>query len=153
MTSSARGKEGAADRGRNAAAYAVSEIPRLRAAPIMPASAIIISTLTKPPSAKAIAPPATAAAAAKKGAGVDDARTLACLRARKSRQRQPGCQGIRQGQTGAHHEKPGRQEDHPPPPVAMPMTALWIAISTMPPVMALRGPLRRIGFQSCNRSY
>ena len=53
------GKEGAADRGRNAAAYAVSEIPRLRAAPIMPASAIIISTPTNPPSAKAIAPPAT----------------------------------------------------------------------------------------------
>jgi hypothetical protein len=52
------GKEGAAHRGRNAAGYAVSEIPRLRAAPIMPASAIIISTLTKPP-AKAIAPPAT----------------------------------------------------------------------------------------------
>ena len=49
MISSARGKEGAADRGRNAATYAVSEIPRLRAAPIMPASAIIISTLTKPP--------------------------------------------------------------------------------------------------------
>jgi hypothetical protein len=43
------GKEGAAHRGRNAAGYAVSEIPRLRAAPIMPASAIIISTLTKPP--------------------------------------------------------------------------------------------------------
>jgi hypothetical protein len=53
------GKEGAADRGRNAAAYAVSEIPRLRPAPIMPASAIIISTPTNPPSAKAIAPPAT----------------------------------------------------------------------------------------------
>ena len=53
------GKEDAADRGRNAATYAVSEIPRLRAAPIMPASAIIISTPTNPPSAKAIAPPAT----------------------------------------------------------------------------------------------
>ena len=53
------GKEGAAHRGRNAAGYAVSEIPRLRAAPIMPASAIIISTPTNPPSAKAIAPPAT----------------------------------------------------------------------------------------------
>ena len=76
MTSSARGKEGAADRVRNAAAYAVSEIPRLRAAPIMPASAIIISAPTKPPSAKAIAPPGNAAASAKKGAGVDDARTL-----------------------------------------------------------------------------
>ena len=46
----------AAYRVRNAAAYAVSEIPRLRAAPIMPASAIIVSTPTKPPSAKAIAP-------------------------------------------------------------------------------------------------
>jgi hypothetical protein len=53
------GKEGAADRVRNAAAYAVSDVPRLRAAPIMPASAIIVSTPTKPPSAKAIAPPAT----------------------------------------------------------------------------------------------
>ena len=53
------GKGGAANRGRNAAAYAVSEIPRLRPAPIMPASAIIISTPTNPPSAKAIAPPAT----------------------------------------------------------------------------------------------
>ena len=44
---------------RNAAAYAALEIPRLRAAPIMPASAIIVSTPTKPPSAKAIAPTAT----------------------------------------------------------------------------------------------
>ena len=51
------GKEGAADRGRNAA-YAVSEIPRLRAAPIMPASAIHQHT-DEPPSAKAIAPQAT----------------------------------------------------------------------------------------------
>src|ERR1700751_3071612 len=49
------GKEGAAHRARNAATYAVSKIPRLRAAPIMPASAIISSTLTKP-RAKAIAP-------------------------------------------------------------------------------------------------
>src|SRR5207302_6300227 len=49
----------AAYRVRNAAAYAVSEIPRLRAAPIMPASAIIVSTPTTPRNAKAIAPPAT----------------------------------------------------------------------------------------------
>ena len=53
------GKEDAADRVRSAAAYAVSEIPRLRTAPIIPASAIIVSTPTNPPSAKAIAPPAT----------------------------------------------------------------------------------------------
>ena len=41
--------------------YAASEIPRLSAAPITPASAIIVSTATKPPSAKAVAPPATPA--------------------------------------------------------------------------------------------
>ena len=75
MTSSARGEEGAADRGRNAATYAVSEIPRLRAAPIMPASAIIISTLTKP-QREGDRTAGNAAASAKKGAGVDDARTL-----------------------------------------------------------------------------
>ena len=41
------------------AAYAVSEIPRLRAAPMAPASAIIVSTAMNPPSASAVAPPAT----------------------------------------------------------------------------------------------
>src|SRR5262249_56045026 len=40
-------------------AYAGSEIQWLSAAPMMPASAIIISTAGNPPSAKADAPPAT----------------------------------------------------------------------------------------------
>ena len=53
------GKEDVADRVRNAAAYTISEIPRLRAAPIIPARAIIVNTPSNPPSAKAIAPPAT----------------------------------------------------------------------------------------------
>jgi hypothetical protein len=58
----------------------------------MPASAIIISKSTNP-QREGDRAAGNAAAAAKKGAGVADARTLACLRARKSRQRQPGCQG------------------------------------------------------------
>src|SRR5262249_30116894 len=41
--------------------YAVSPIQRLRTAPMMPASAIIVSTARNPPSAEAVAPPATPA--------------------------------------------------------------------------------------------
>src|SRR5215470_8358049 len=43
----------------SALAHPVFGILRLRVAPIMPASAIIVSTAPKPPRAKAIAPPAT----------------------------------------------------------------------------------------------
>ena len=41
------------------ACSAFSGIPWLSAAPMMPASAIIASTATNPPSVKAVAPPAT----------------------------------------------------------------------------------------------
>jgi hypothetical protein len=71
-----------------ARSYHIFGIPRLRAAPIMPASAIIVSTATNPPN-EGDGAGGNAAATAKKGAGVDNARTLPRLRGRKSRERQP----------------------------------------------------------------
>ena len=68
------GKEGATDRDRSAATYAVSEIPRLRAAPIMPASDHHQRTDEALREGDRVA--GNAAASAKKGAGADDARTL-----------------------------------------------------------------------------
>ena len=44
-----------------AGAYGFCEIPRLRTAPIPPATAIIVSTASNPPTATAVAPPATPA--------------------------------------------------------------------------------------------
>src|SRR5919198_2660447 len=46
-------------RRRQTGAYAVAATARLSAAPMMPASAIIVSTAGNPPSATAVAPPAT----------------------------------------------------------------------------------------------
>ena len=63
MISSARGKGVPEHRGRNAAAYAVSEIPRLRGVPIMPGgprwNIICIRHTDEAPSVKVIALPAT----------------------------------------------------------------------------------------------
>ena len=79
----------------------------------MPASAIIVKTAGNPPQRQGGRAAGNAAAAAEKGAGIDDPGSLPGLCGRKRRQRQPRCQGIRHGQTGAHRNKPDRQQHHP----------------------------------------
>ena len=82
---------------------------------MMPASAIIVSTATNPPSAKAAAPPATPALPPRKVQALTMPEPWPACSGERADSASRGASGVGQGQTRAHHEKADHQEDNPAP--------------------------------------